>query len=340
MRADFAVYLALLMACGPASGTSESETSADGSTSSGTSSSSASGQVPTTAADETTTVPGTTSTSTSTSTGTSMTASETSTTTSGSDATSEMTSTTTPGSDATSEMTSTGPGMDSDPSTSTGETMGDPACEEPEGGVMAEWSILVDGGPAPESLVAPCTVITSDLMQPVWLLALECTGNGEMMTVEFEITRAPGGGKNLFPGNQVMLAYRSEQIFWTNRWFSIRPETEPEAVAVSGISADKPIPEGTTAEEFFGLTKLAVIDGACDPIDGGGACEPTIRMALDVAWSTEQSVVFDGHFDALFDFKGDLAVWVARATRPADPQACDDVPPAWFEVVTSQVFGP
>ncbi len=318
MRADFAVYLALLMACGPAFGTSESETSADGSTSSGTSSSSASGQVPTTAADETTTVPGTTSTST--------TASET--------------SITTPGSEATSEMTSTGPGMDSDPSTSTGETMDDPACEEPEGGVMAEWSILVDGGPAPESLVAPCTVITSDLMQPVWLLALECTGNGEMMTVEFEITRAPGGGKNLFPGNQVMLAYRSEQIFWTNRWFSIRPETEPEAVAVSGISADKPIPEGTTAEEFFGLTKLAVIDGACDPIDGGGACEPTIRMALDVAWSTEQSVVFDGHFDALFDFKGDLAVWVARATRPADPQACDDVPPAWFEVVTSQVFGP
>lgn len=318
MRADFAVYLALLMACGPAFGTSESETSADGSTSSGTSSPSASGQVPTTAADETTTVPGTTSTST--------TASET--------------SITTPGSEATSEMTSTGPGMDSDPSTSTGETMDDPACEEPEGGVMAEWSILVDGGPAPESLVAPCTVITSDLMQPVWLLALECTGNGEMMTVEFEITRAPGGGKNLFPGNQVMLAYRSEQIFWTNRWFSIRPETEPEAVAVSGISADKPIPEGTTAEEFFGLTKLAVIDGACDPIDGGGACEPTIRMALDVAWSTEQSVVFDGHFDALFDFKGDLAVWVARATRPADPQACDDVPPAWFEVVTSQVFGP
>ena len=65
-----------------------------------------------------------------------------------------------------------------------------------------------------------------------------------------------------------------------------------------------------------------------------------LRLALDAMWSFGQALVFDGQRGSLVDLGGTVGVWVGQATRPSDPAMCDDVPPAWFEVVMTGSFGP
>jgi hypothetical protein len=43
--------------------------------------------------------------------------------------------------------------------------------------------------------------------------------------------------------------------------------------------------------------------------------------------------VFDGQFKQSVDLAGHYDVWLQEASRPTDPSACDDVPPAWFQAL-------
>lgn len=293
--------LLLALACGPSPGTTGTDTGT-------TTAASTSDPLPTTTADATSTTGGSTSAVTTTAPGT----------TSG---------------------TTTGLDTGSETSTDTDTTTGDPACGEPDTDeVLALWDIHVNDGPPPETISAPCTVTTSNAAGPQWQLGLDCTIDGQPATVDLLITRAPESVTTLFVGDMRVLEYRAEQIFWTNEWFSIHPDGNPFLVALAGIKADHVTPPGTTAKDFFGVD-IDVVDGLCAPIDLG-PCGPTIRLALDMTWSAGHKLLFDGQSGALVDLGGDVGVWVATATRPNDPAACDDIPPAWFEVVMAGNFGP
>ncbi|MBK7825664.1 hypothetical protein [Nannocystis sp.] len=250
--------------------------------------------------------------------------------------TAAVTTTTDPG---TTSGTTTPPDTGNETSTDTGTTTGDSACGEPDApAVMALWDIHVNDGPPPGTISAPCTVTASDVAGPQWTLGLDCTIDGQTAAVDLLITRAPESGPTLAVGDMRVLEYRAEQIFWTNEWFSIHPEGNPFLVALAGIKADHVAPPGMTAKDFFGVA-IAVVDGLCAPIDLG-PCGPTIRLALDMTWSAGNKLLFDGQSGGLVDLGGTVGVWVAKATRPNDRAACDDIPPAWFEVVMAGSFGP
>lgn len=295
--------LLLALACGPSPGT----TSADTGT---TSAASTSDPAPTTTADETAT------------------------TSHGS--TTAITTTTDPG---TTSGTTAPPDTGNETASDTDTTTGDPACGEPDADeVVALWDISVNGGPPPETVSAPCIVTASDVAGPQWTLGLDCTIDGQAAAVELLITRTPESGPTVSVGTMWVLEYRAEQIFWTNEWFAIHVDGNTLLVAAAGIKADDVAPPGTTAEDFFGVA-IHVVDGLCAPIDRG-PCGPTIRLALDMTWSAANKLLFDGQQGALIDLGSDVGVWVAAATRPSDRAACDDVPPAWFEVVMAGNFGP
>ena len=107
---------------------------------------------------------------------------------------------------------------------------------------------------------------------------------------------------------------------------------------ISVVKSYQLVPDGTTAEEFFGVD-LKLVEGLCEPV-AHRPCGPIERLAVDAKWSSGQDEIFDGQFGALIDLGGHIDVWVGEATRPVDDASCDDTPPAWFSIVMSGSFGP
>lgn len=250
---------------------------------------------------------------------------------------------TTTGATTTGATTSTDTDAGSETSSSAGSsgdaTTGAASCEEPDDpAVEAAWTLTVDGGLAPEAVLAPCVVVTSEVQDTQWLLALDCEIDGGTKAVELVITRAPAMGPTLAVGDERVLDYRRTSPFWSNEWFAIHPADNPFITNVSGIQAEALAPPDTTAVEFFGVD-IAVIDDLCAPIDTG-PCGPSIRLALEMKWSAATDLVFDGQTGSLTDFGGTISSHVAIARRPDDGVQCDDLPPAWFSVVMAGNFGP
>lgn len=304
------MILALVAACGPGAGAGDTGTTAEP----GTTAAPTSGPAPTSTGDGTST-------------------GSTGTTGSGGPGT---------GTSADAETTTTGEPTTGPDATDAGSETGETACAMPDAeAVAASWEVTMDGMPPPlDGFAWPCLVVMSDAFESMWEIDLECQTFDGPVDVHFSIERAPGGGSNpVWVDDMVLLDYRAQQIFWTNQWFTLRLAAAPIQVLVAGISADSPVPPDTTALDYYEL-ELAVQDGLCDPVDDGGACPPTVRLALDMAWSAAKRRLFDGQRGALVDLAGDIEVWVERATRPDDESGCDDVPPAWFEVVMTGNFGP
>lgn len=303
------------MACGPSPGTTSGDAGTGGSTdTSATASSTVEPAPTTTAGDPTTTTTGETTVVT----------------------TAVTLSTTDPG---TTGGTTGGRDTTGETATDTGGSTDGPLCGEPDAEeVVAGWKLTVDGGPPPESVSAPCAVTSSDVKGKQWDLGLDCTIDGQQRTVELSISRTPESGAALFVGDQRALEYRRQDPFWENEWFAIHPEGNSFLVAVAGIKADHVVPDGMTAQEFFGVD-IEVVDGLCEPVFGN-PCGPISRLALDMTWSAGNRLIFDGQQGNLTDLGGTVQVWVAHATRPLDDSICDDLPPAWFNVVMTGSFGP
>ena len=220
--------------------------------------------------------------------------------------------------------------------TTAAETTGGIVCEDPDPEpVLAEWSFTFPNGVPHESVSTECTVTTFAEVGPDVVLTLACELDGELV-VEFKYTRAPDAPPPLPKGAKLTLEYREEPIFWINRWFSISGAGFP-SMNFGGISADHLAPPGTTTDSFFSVG-LDVQGGVCAPTDDD-LCGPEERLALEVAFGLE-SRVLDGQFRSFFDLPGHVSLWVQTARRPVEPVQCDDVPPAWFQLLMTSEFGP
>lgn len=215
----------------------------------------------------------------------------------------------------------------------TGETTGGPACGEPDPEpVAAAWSIAFPGD-KPLVLWSKCTVAMMTEQPPQWSIQLDCQGD----PIDIKVTRAPTATPPLFIGHEVELEFHSEQVFWSNEWFSIQYPDSSELL-VGGVSADRLVPDGTTAEEFFG-TAIAVEEGLCAP-GGDDPCGPVERLALVLTWFGEAVHVFDAQWGWAVNLPGSYSIWVETARRPVAPQQCEDLPPAWFQVMMQADIGP
>ncbi|MDC0670425.1 hypothetical protein [Nannocystis radixulma] len=243
------------------------------------------------------------------------------------------TTTTTTDTSATTDSTSTTEATTA--GTDTDATTGEVVCGAPDSAV-AKWSLEFQGE-RPASLSVPCTVDSATESPPEWTIAFDCTIEGAAQAVHLAFTREPFPGQVFFPGQEVQLEYRSEQPFWLNQWFSIRAGFDPKRMIFGGVSADRFVPDGTSAEEFYS-TPIEVLDGLCEPSDG--LCGLSERLALAVTWLEITIEVFDGQHGANSNLPGTYSVWLETAERPVEPAMCDDVPPAWFQALLEQHIGP
>ena len=220
----------------------------------------------------------------------------------------------------------------------TGDSTGGLVCDGPDREqVQATWAITFPGGVKPASVSTICTVATAKEQPPQWLIGLDCQLDGQVKPVDLTMTRTPSWTPPLSLGEKLDLEYRAELIFWTNEWFSLQ-SPDSTSLRIGGVSADHLIPVGTTAEEFYG-TPISVVEGLCAP-GGDDLCGPVERLALAVMWGIETVDVFDGQFGWVVNLPGSYSIWVETATRPVEPQQCDDVPPAWFQAMMQQDIGP
>ncbi|MFY0534047.1 hypothetical protein [Nannocystis pusilla] len=214
-------------------------------------------------------------------------------------------------------------------------TTGEAVCGAPDS-VVAQWSLEFPGE-RPESVSAPCTVATATESPPEWFIAFDCTIDGAAQEVQLAFTRAPFPGKVFFTGQEVQLEYRSEQPFWLNQWFSVRTDFDPTRMIFGGVSADRLVPDGVPAEEFYS-TPIEVVDGLCEP--GDAQCGLSERLALTVTWLEVTMEVFDSQHGSLDNLPGSYRVWLENAERAVEPVTCDDVPPAWFQALMEMHIGP
>lgn len=230
--------------------------------------------------------------------------SATSDTTTSGDTTSTATSSGSATSDATSsESSTTGPGVD---------------CPAPEE-VSADFSF---SGPDQVD-AATCVVTATDITPPAGAISLECAGEAYTLTYTLD----PFGGPELAVDQEVILDYRTDPIFWTNRWISLR---SGDFTVFGGVSSSALDPPGTTIAAFFGEPVLTELGGLCEPIDGG--CGPEERLALEMSYKGSAQLILDhgvGYFNNLAEAIH-LNLEVARTT----PQTtCDDYPEAWYQLV-------
>lgn len=216
-----------------------------------------------------------------------------------------------------------------------GTTTGDTVCGAPDS-VVAQWSMEFQGE-RPTSVSAPCTVDTATESPLEWTIAFDCTIDGAAQVVHLAFTRAPFPSQVFLPGQEVQLEYRSEQLFWLNQWFSIRAAFDPTRMPFGGVSADRLVPDGTTAEEFYS-TPIEMVDGLCEPSDA--QCGLSERLALAVTWLEVTIEVFDGQHGSNSNLPGDYSLWVENAARLVEPVMCEDVPPAWFQALMAEDIGP
>jgi hypothetical protein len=205
---------------------------------------------------------------------------------------------------------------------------GDAVCDPPEEGVTASFSVSPD-----EAISAVCTVSSVTFEPQPTVILLDC--DGQPITLELSTT-PQSAVPSTAVGSLVQLDYAFDQIFWINRWLSLRSAGgESDQLLVGGVASSVLDPPGTTLEAFFGGSSLGVpaiteVDGICMPVDD--RCGPLERTALDFTLELGATVrVLDqttGFVDVLA-----FGWWftVEEATRYPRTQACDDVPPAWLD---------
>ena len=218
----------------------------------------------------------------------------------------------------------------------TGASTGDPvACSPPDAPVVEVfWEVRFLDVDAPDSFKGDCNFTSQTPSQGGVVIALACVVGGKPSKVEVEVVRAPAQDFPQF-GGVVTLNFRKEMPWWTNSWFALRPKGG--SATLSGIQADKVVPPGTTAQEFFGY-EVALHQGLCDPMPWD--CGTLERAALDIDPFGFQAVpVFDGQYREIVNLPGAVLAWVDEMVL-LEVANCTDTPSQWTSAVMQSWFGP
>ena len=163
-----------------------------------------------------------------------------------------------------------------------------------------------------------------------WIARMSCyTVSGELHHHTLEVYLGPYGWLPLWEGETVELRYKTDPIFWVNRWFTIR-WTDGEMI-VGGIDGSAAAPERLA--DFFHPLTITPVGGYCPhaPDD----CYDLERQALYVeyAWG-DSALVFDSTIGYVGEW-GDYTIMVDEAVGYHDVR-CTDIPGGWYTAIMYQ----
>ncbi|NMC69251.1 MAG: hypothetical protein GYA57_04170 [Myxococcales bacterium] len=205
-----------------------------------------------------------------------------------------------------------------------------PSCPPPGDGVWADFT--VDGSTEDEAdLDLPC-VVDSVIAESGGGIRINLgCGTGAILEPHtIELLASPGPWLFGLDGLEVRFRYVAERVWWINRWFSLRDASG--YVQVFGVSAENLAPPGSTPNEWYAPANIDLRTGVCPPTTE--SCGRIERLALQVAYSGETRLVFDGTADSVGEMLS-LYVIVAGATRYLE-MTCTDMP---RQFVTALLFG-
>jgi hypothetical protein len=177
-------------------------------------------------------------------------------------------------------------------------------------------------------LDTPCRIVSvvgEDVGHVV--INLEC-GTGAMMTTH-TITIDTNAPIFLSPwvGSEVTFRYRADEVWWINRWFTVR--LAGGTLLLAGVSADGISPPESPPLEWYAPLDVRILSGVCPPTDG--TCGSTERQALEVSYGGATMAIFDG----LSDYVGMMVsyfVFVSQATHVLE-MGCDDYPDQFYRAL-------
>ncbi len=130
------------------------------------------------------------------------------------------------------------------------------------------------------------------------------------------------------PGEEVILDYVADPIWWVNRWFALRYTWGP--IIVAGVDAEMLVPEGVDPDDFYDPLRVSVFDADyCPPEEE--MCGSIQRRGLRVRWGGITADFDDRTFGSM-GFMESVQVQVG-ATHRYLMMYCDDVPYEWVSAL-------
>lgn len=183
----------------------------------------------------------------------------------------------------------------------------------------------------------PCTVleVTSEAMSST--VTMSCTPSDDP-PVEVTLTYGSTGhvGPLFQMGEQVLLDYRTDEIFWVNRWFALRIAGEQPWLVAAGVEGSSLDLSDMTFSEFLAQRTLTLTrhEGICAPTSGD--CGDQERLLLEIGYYGDSTLVVapgSGHAGEVVSYR--LAA--ERASHLMGPIQCTDTPADWYDLVIEAV---
>lgn len=233
---------------------------------------------------------------------------------------------------STSAETTTDPGTST---SSTGETdTGDTGGElcGPNAGARAQFSLT----PTPDTGSQTCRLTDSQGPSTDLVYTFDCSA---LASLTLEISSTLPGMPGLIVGNDYVIRYEADPIFWVNKWMAIQlPNTESPLTLLGGINGDALVPPSGNLADFFGEPDFLTPPFECmaENTECGGRVEIPLEMVLE---SGARSAVWHGNSGVVEQGLGGFYLELESAYRNLDPNMCDDVPAQWFSLVFSRYGG-
>jgi hypothetical protein len=159
------------------------------------------------------------------------------------------------------------------------------------------------------------------------VITLEC-GTGAMMTTH-TITIDSNTPFYLSPwvGSEVTFHYVAREVWWIDRWFTVR--LTGGTLLLAGVGSDAIAPPGLDPNEWYSPLGVRVLSSVCTPTDD--TCGPTERQALELSYGGATNVIFDG-YSGYVGMMVSYFVFVAQASHVVE-MGCDDYPDQFYNAL-------
>lgn len=132
---------------------------------------------------------------------------------------------------------------------------------------------------------------------------------------------------NIGQGSAIRLTYRTDPIFWINRWFSIR--AMDGRFIIGGVLGSELLPAADP--DLFAPVEVTLAEDVCGIDCAAIPCTHSQREAIDLALDGDDVRVYDGNSGTVGPTT--QYTFVVGEAATGDDSLCDDMPPSWYAIV-------
>ncbi|MBW2264502.1 MAG: hypothetical protein JRG91_21255 [Deltaproteobacteria bacterium] len=129
-------------------------------------------------------------------------------------------------------------------------------------------------------------------------------------------------------GEEVVLDYAADHVWWVNRWFALR--NARGGIIVAGVDAQRIGPDGMDPDDWYEPLGVQVVSGGWCPAEPT-MCGPLERRGVQVEWGIITAEFVDRTYGTM-GFMDSVQVHVGE-THGYLEMECDDMPDEWVSAL-------